>query len=187
MNTELQKAGAAAVPSSSSRLVLLSRLFMSTESEAPVPGFVHEEILLRPVAGHFCKAGARIHHQYRTGPGRRAGMIDLFIEYGSHRIAIEAETSPDRVGNDVAKAVAVRATLLLIIAPERRIAKAVRRRLNRPNSPGASDELEVWVLPLGQALQRIRNCFPLMTRPNVRATSSLQERPGTTKGAHHEN
>ncbi len=114
-------------------------------------------------------------------------MIDLFIEYRSHRIAIEAETSPDRVVNDVAKAVAVRATLLLIITPERRIAKAVRRRLNRPNSPGASDELEVWVLPLGQALQRIKNCFPLMTPPNVQATSSLQERPGTTKGAHHEN
>ncbi len=136
--------------------------------------FLHTDVLVARVEELLRGFGARVCREYAVSGGRRSGFIDLFAVLHTHRIACEAELSADRVVNDVAKATAARADLLLIVTPERRIARAVAKRLDKAGIATADECLEVWVLPLGVALKRLRNRCHLMTPVNVPTTSRHQ-------------
>lgn len=126
-----------------------------------MPGLVHEA-LLAPIAEHFAALGALVSREHRVRTGRTAPVIDLYAEHQDLRIVVEAEMRPNRVVNDVAKAVEVAADLLFIVVPTTSIADAARQRLEGIR---ASRKLRTWILPYGQALHRLRNCFPLSSRP----------------------
>ncbi|MEM9419893.1 MAG: hypothetical protein AAGA25_12705 [Planctomycetota bacterium] len=87
-------------------------------------------------------------------------MIDLFATRGDQRLAIEAEMSPDRVlPGDVGKAFAVRATLLFIGTPNRRVADACTRRIK--GSDINLGDLVVLSRPLGPFMTRLKALFPV--------------------------
>ena len=120
--------------------------------------FLHNDVLLDPFETHFNRLLARVWREYPVGPGRDARHLDLFILYGSHRIAVEAELGPDRVRNDVMKAIAVKATALIIVTPNRPVARRVKRRLQAVN---CVPNFSLCAEPLGLALQWVRSSWPL--------------------------
>lgn len=67
-------------------------------------GFLHEEVLLKPVAEGFDAAGGTVHLEFFVQVGRKRGFVDCLVEIGAERIAVEVEYSPERVRNDVRKA-----------------------------------------------------------------------------------
>ena len=71
-----------------------------------------------------------------------------------HTTVCEPEQSWRRVGNDLRKAIAVGADLLLIATPDAPTAQACRRQLRRCPRPDA--KLKVIVCPLGAALEILR-------------------------------
>ena len=127
-------------------------------------GFLHNHILLDPIEEHFHQLGAHTRREFPIGPGACHGFVDLWIHCGEHTIACEAELTPDRVAGDLRKAQVLQASLLLIVVPHRRTAQAVTRRFRRTHA--ASSDMEVWILPLGPALERLRRCFPLISTTN---------------------
>lgn len=141
--------------------------------------FLHNTVLISRIAALFHQTDATIYHEYPTGPGRTAGFVDLFILYKTWRFAVEAELSADRVSNDVAKAIALRADLLLIVTPNSRVATAVRRQVQRLRSNQRGlvipNWLTIWSLPLGPAIQRLVKKGLLKTAVN--ATGLHDSRP----------
>ena len=128
-------------------------------------GYLHNHILLDPIQSHFSTLGAITAREHQVISGTFTGFIDLFIQHGRHRIACEAELSPDRVRRDLRKAEHAKATLLMIVVPHRRLAQRVQRAVGRLDLP--HPEGGVWVLPLGPALARLRSCFPLILAVNA--------------------
>ena len=128
-------------------------------------GFLHNQVLIPPIENHFERLGAHVAREYPTGEGRQVGFVDLFVEHGAWRISCEAELTAHRIENDLEKAAALHASLLLIVVPEPRVARAVRRRVVACDSE--QKRLPIWILPLGPMLQRLAHCFPLISAMNV--------------------
>lgn len=128
-------------------------------------GYLHNHVLLDPIEAALRQRGARTWREKATSPGRRTGYVDLLVELGDRRIAIEAECSSKRIAGDLAKSAEVDATELWMVVPTVSVAASVRRRLKETSV--AALGAEVFVLTLGQALQRVTDCFPLIAGPNV--------------------
>ena len=115
--------------------------------------FLHRDVLLAGPENALRCRGAMVRREFPTGTGRRCGRIDLVAKVHSYCLAIEVELTAHRVANDVNKAVAIGADELWIIAPNRRVAAALRRKLNRlqlgPATPPVS------ILLLGQVAKRV--------------------------------
>jgi len=139
--------------------------------------FLHNDVLVAPVAALLREYGVQSQLEHATESGRGTTFVDLLAVRESLRLVCEAELSPDRVWNDVNKAVSLEANLLLIVVPNARIARRVRRRLSRLTVPMIPESLDIWILPLGPALQRLREKLSLMTRVNVPRTLSHQTTP----------
>lgn len=122
-------------------------------------GFLHDRVLLAPLKGYFRRLGAVVHREQVVHHSGTTGFIDLFVEHGSNRIAIEAELTPNRVASDLAKARAADATVLLIVTPTAAVARAGLKRLSLAS--GRADRPRVFVLPLGLAIGWVEGCFPL--------------------------
>jgi hypothetical protein len=75
------------------------------------------------------------------------------------------------VCNDLAKAIALGATILLIVVPNAKVVRAARKRLAKANLGVSEEGMKIFVLSLPHALQRLRNCFPLMTPANVQESN----------------
>jgi hypothetical protein len=111
---------------------------------------------------------AVVRPEHPVRPGQNAPAVDLFIIIaGLYRIVIEAELSPKRAHNDVAKAVQLDADLLVIVVPDWGLARAIRRRLAISDTTDAPLKPEVWVLPLGPALRRLREKRDFVTEAFV--------------------
>ena len=123
----------------------------------------HNHTLLDPFEELGKQVGAEMIREFPTKRGRSTGYIDLLLRYQGETIAIEAELTTRRVGNDVRKEVEVRADLLLIVFPTHKLAASARRKLKtcravlelRKNS-------RIWCLPLGVALSRLTDRFDLL-------------------------
>ena len=129
-------------------------------------GFLHNHVLLDPVERYFRGLGADVQREYPVAFGKTKAFVDLFIRYRRERIVCEAELSSDRARKDLAKAIELRATFLLIVVPDWPMARAVKRRLSRVGHTSSTEGLRSFILPLGPALQWVRNCFPFLTSVN---------------------
>lgn len=97
--------------------------------------------------------GAQTEREHFVRLGESHGYIDLLIGLGPLLIANEAENDSRRVENDVRKAVALRATHLLIVTPTAAVARACKRKL--AGIPIPAGGLKVLVCTLGTALHRL--------------------------------
>ena len=122
-------------------------------------GLLHNQVLLRPIEDLVVCRGATVRREAPTRPGRQAGFVDLFITYRSFRIACEAELTSARVNNDLQKAVALCADMLLIVVPTARVARAARAKLRRADCKYEGKGLTVLVKTLGQAIQQLNRTF----------------------------
>ena len=136
-------------------------------------GFVHNKVLLERVLGGFREAGATVREEFPVRIGPHRGFIDGFVQIGDRVIAVEAECSADRVRNDVRKAEAPAATELWIVTPDSETARSARQRLGRKPHEKFSGH-SICVLTLGQAMQRLTNCFPKKSDLTDRRTSRKQ-------------
>ena len=118
-------------------------------------GYVHEDVLLRPLEQAFRHRGISVFRQVPSRPGRGARYVDLLADLGHARLAIEAEMTPRRVASDLQKAAELEAWLWIVV-PNRSVREAVQRSLRKQHVP----QREPWicVLTLPQALQRITDC-----------------------------
>ena len=119
-------------------------------------GFVHG-VLVRGIVDLLRQHGARVWVECLVRLPKGWGFVDVFTERDGCRIAFEAELTARRVAKDLAKAEAIGAELLVIVTPDERTAAKARRGVR-------TTELEVWVLPLGKALQRLGEMFSVDDR-----------------------
>lgn len=143
-------------------------------------GYLHNNFLIRPVEGASRFHGARTHREVHVITLAGPGFIDLVAEWEDRIVAVEAELTPRRVRHDVAKAAAVGASELWIIVPTWRIAGLIRRALERVEIEGS--ELGVFVLTVGQARERVTECFPLFSASNE-PEKQFPESLATTRSA----
>ncbi len=105
----------------------------------------------------FARRNVAVSRQVATRPERSTGYVDMVAEGHGWRLAIEVEMSARRVANDLHKAAELEAWLWIVV-PNAKVSRAVLRRLQdldiQPRAPW------ICVLTLGQALQRLTNCFP---------------------------
>ena len=143
-----------------------------------VGGYIHERVILDRLDAAFRPVGAFTARQVCVDLQGTTCHIDLVAELRSgHCIAIEAELSPRRVMNDLVKAAAIDADELWIVTPSTPNAQAIHRHLLRRSVlPGATG---LFVLTLGQALQRVTRCFPLIPRalPSQKAVNNDHHHP----------
>lgn len=127
--------------------------------------FLHNKILIAAVEERFLALGATVSREHSVKVRDRICYVDLFVSYGDSRIACEAELTTDRILNDIAKAIALDADMLLILVPTSTMARKVQERLTM-TMPGPS-LIAISVLPLGVALERLRNRTSFLTLLNV--------------------
>jgi len=138
-------------------------------------GPIHNHVLLDPVDREFKAVGAYTHREMTVRFGKQIGYVDLYAELDSHRICVEAELSAKRIANDLKKAMAANATALWIIVPNVQVRRAVQRQLKRLHLRSNDG---IFVLSLCQALERIRNCFPLISGANDSRKANQGDRRG---------
>jgi hypothetical protein len=124
-------------------------------------GLCHEHVLLDPLEAAFGKRNAETSRQVPVRLGAKLGFVDLVVQLGSGRLAIEAEMTPRRVVNDLHKAAALEATWLWVVVPNCRVARSVRTQLRKLGVPERRPWISVWTL--GEAIQQVVNCFPLFS------------------------
>lgn len=140
-------------------------------------GFLHNRILLAPVAELLSDFGARVRFEYPVRrDGCTIGYIDLFAIVEDRRIAVEVECSTQRLGNDIRKVQVVGVDLLLIVMPNRKLARKAGNILKTQGDQKDQFEFfETWILPLGLAITRLTTWCQLMTFSL--ATRSLSHQP----------
>lgn len=143
--------------------------------------FLHERILLDPFEQHFRTVGAAVERESPVTYCGHPGFIDLLVQVGPCRIAIEGELTPTRLLNDLNKAIASQATWLLVVTPTPSIAARCLRVL-RPNI-GNSPIGRICVLPLGMALRQVRVCFPLNSTAFPAQKANQEGNPCASAGA----
>lgn len=121
-------------------------------------GFVHNEVLVAPLARAFERADWNVDFEVRVRLTDGVGFIDLVAERDGYCIAVEAECSAKRIERDLEKGRSIGAHELWIVVPTRRVAGAVLRKLAQ--SVGHGDR-SLFVLTQPQARQRVTNCLPL--------------------------
>lgn len=132
-------------------------------------GYLHNKVLVEPVAGVLRELGMDVHTEYPIKIGHHVSYADIFASCDGLRLVCEAERSPQRVANDVRKAMALDAQLLIIVVPNKNIARSVFRRLKQIDQPLVGRQpLEIRVLALGPAVRMIRNFGLFRTVTNVR-------------------
>jgi len=127
--------------------------------------YLHTRELANPLERAFQECGAITRREVATQLDGRRFFADLLVELHQTRIIIEVELTSKRIANDLIKGMAFQCTELWVVVPNARVARAVRRKLLRlsirPHGAG------VFVLTLGQALQRVSKCFPLISGLNT--------------------
>ncbi len=81
--------------------------------------FTHNRCLIEPIAAAFARLGGCVHREFPIRPGRYPRYADLVVDLDGKTIVVEGESSSDRVPNDVNKAAALKALLLLFVTPHR--------------------------------------------------------------------
>jgi len=127
-------------------------------------GYLHNTILIGVVQEECSHRGIKTATEVKVSDGIRTGYIDLVMEIDGYRIAVEAELTSKRIDKDVWKARVASVDELWVLVPNKRVEKSLRATLAR--LPRPSEELAIYVLPLGGALKELRNRFPLIFMPN---------------------
>jgi len=129
--------------------------------------FLHNEVSVDQLDVAWRSVGASTWRERAIfdAQGQIFGYTDLLVRLGSYLIAVEVELSPKRVARDIEKALALSATELWIVTPNVRVRCAIHRSLQRLGQ--GSGNGFIFVLTLGQALQRVRNCFSLFSGVNA--------------------
>lgn len=112
-------------------------------------GFLHNQVIAAGLRAALEGLGARVKAEYPAGPGRRAGAVDLYAELNGGRLVCEVELGPRRVLQDVRKAEAIHADILVIVAPTPRAARIIRHRLRTTTG----SDVSIRVLPYGLAIK----------------------------------
>jgi hypothetical protein len=119
--------------------------------------YFHNEILPRPLdqVGKECAATVYVEHPVRIGG--TTCYADRVFEKGGRRIVVEVKQLCRGTDNDVRKAVALNAQLLLMVTPDALTAQACRRQLRR--HPPGDAKLKVIACPLGAAVEILRQAL----------------------------
>jgi hypothetical protein len=136
--------------------------------------FVHNAVLVGQLAALLSEFGIAARQEFPIQIGTRRKFADLYAQWPGVTLVCEAELSADRVWNDLEKAVAAQATLLMIVVPNANVARRARHRLSHPKAPSVPTSLTVCVLTLGIALQRLRRLLTLMSSVIGRRTLNHQ-------------
>ncbi len=128
-------------------------------------GFLHNEVIVSSLQKAFDSRGVETALEVATRPGRRTGYVDLVAYLAQGIIAVEAECSSRRVDRDLVKAEELGAHELWIVTPDHRVRDAVRRELVA--LVGQSDHEGIWILTLGQAVERVGNICSFISVSNV--------------------
>jgi hypothetical protein len=136
--------------------------------------YLHNTLLVAPIAAFLRRAGAEVRLEHPGGRGRKAGYVDLFAKWDDWRIVCEAELLTKRVPHDIAKAITLQADLLLIVVPDGRQARVAEQAVRRARAHVLSEGLTIWTLAPGPALRRLQNFEHFMTRTNVRKSFSQE-------------
>jgi hypothetical protein len=129
-------------------------------------GFVHNRVLVERLDAAFRAVGARTRLEYPIGPGTPSGFVDILATKDGVRVVCEAELRARRVEHALRKAVQLDADYLLVVTANGRTARAIRARLARAGLLPGVETPRQFILTLGQALQWVTNCFPLLTATN---------------------
>lgn len=114
----------------------------------------HNDILVGRLRQVAEACGATTYSGQPVQIGDTTCYADRVMEKDGRRIVGAAERSSHRVDNDVRKAVALGAQLLLIVTPDSLAAHKCRRQLRR--HPPLAAKVKVIACPLGAALEILR-------------------------------
>ena len=134
--------------------------------------FLHNRIMVGQLAAAFQRIGADVRCEHPVRLGRHPRFVDILAVIGALRIVCEAERNARRARNDVSKALALRASLLLIVVPNASVAASAKRQLAAEHDAGPAG-LTILVLTLGAALQLLTDKCHLMSALNVAETFVL--------------
>jgi len=133
-------------------------------------GFLTRKCLLEPVVQACRELGATVSAEYPVRLGQTRGFVDLRVDFGPCRVAIEAELGPKRLENDLHKAMALPAYLLLVVVPNWQSCGTARKAMarileqRRMNGLLADVEPATLILPVGPAIQQLRQINDFVTR-----------------------
>ena len=139
-------------------------------------GYIHNRVLLDPIAQRASQLGAQVDREVAITVGSKVLYGDLLIQGRSKRILVEAELSSRRIPNDLAKAAAVGACELWLVVPNPRVARSVRQKLLCESiGPGKSG---LFVLLFSQAVQRLEELSELNSGSNADTKKKKQKWKG---------
>ncbi|MFN3165782.1 MAG: hypothetical protein ACE37H_01825 [Phycisphaeraceae bacterium] len=126
---------------------------------------IHERLLLDPLEAQLRVLGFETSRPFATHRFGYAGLIDLFAARDAWRVVVEAERTAERVHGDLTKAVAVRATHLLIVTPTRRVAEACDRQISRSMAGYQMLPGVILSRPVGPLVTVLTSLFPVLSDP----------------------
>lgn len=134
--------------------------------------FLHNKVILAQVEEKFRELGASVFQEYPAKTGKRTRFVDLFVLLNGVRVVCEAELSFARILNDVAKAIALDADLLLIIVSTSAACRKTQKQLKKTVT--ALPGFTISILPLGVAIKRLKDQKSFLTLLNVQNWKTIQ-------------
>ncbi len=122
--------------------------------------FLHNKVMVAALLTALRLRGypCRVEHAIRRGQHPRS--VDIFFVANGCHVAIEVEQTTARIPHDIAKAMALRVDLLLIVAPNAQVVLDARAAVAGLTAATHPETIRIQVMPLGTALQWIANNCP---------------------------
>lgn len=137
-------------------------------------GYLHNVLLIGSLREECARLGIETATEVQVCKGTHTGYLDLLMRPEGYSISVEAELTGKRIRNDLWKAETAGVDELWILVPTLRVGKSVSRVLSRV--PQVPKDLRVFVLPLGRAVQALRNRFPLISQLNPNPKNKKERR-----------
>ncbi len=142
-------------------------------------GYLTRYCLIAPVAKTARALGATVFPEHTVRLAQTVGYVDLRIDLGPVRIAAEAELGTKPLDNDLLKAIALPAHLLLVLVPNWSSCKKARQAMarilerRRRNGLTAPTDPVILILPVGPARQQLGQINDFVSR----SLSDLSQNP----------
>lgn len=126
--------------------------------------FIHNGVMISSLVAALRLRRYHFYLEYPVRRGKHPPSADIFFRANNGWVVIEVERTTARISNDLKKAQALHADLLLLVMPNAQKAKAARSVVHRLAQRGDNASPRISVMTLGVAIQWVGNNCPFSVR-----------------------
>ena len=129
--------------------------------------FLHNQVIAAALAKSARQRGGHVQIEYPIRRGQRPPAVDMLVWIAGLLLAIEIESSTQRIANDLMKIEALRPDVGLIVMPNVRLVRSGKSVVRELTATYPLATASIQVLTFGAALEWIEKNCPVKTVAHI--------------------